>query len=117
MSFHVDNEKLLEKYKIIWTKIEDVKNIDLSALQLYDDRYIKNKRRAYGGKVYTNFSGLNVPEDDIRCESFTAISIDHLLFHENKCYLQVYLDNCGHKVIEKELVHFFCDNPFKTDED
>ena len=27
-SFYLDEEKLLEKYKTIWTKIEDVKNID-----------------------------------------------------------------------------------------
>ena len=25
MSFHIDDEKLLEKYKAIWTKIEEVK--------------------------------------------------------------------------------------------
>ena len=25
--FHIDDEKLLEKYKTIWTKIEDFKNI------------------------------------------------------------------------------------------
>ena len=24
-SFHIDDEKLLEKYKTIWTKIEDLK--------------------------------------------------------------------------------------------
>ena len=41
MSFHIDDEKLLEKYKIIWTKIEDLKNIELNALPVYDDRYIK----------------------------------------------------------------------------
>ena len=28
MSFLIDDEKLLEKYKAIWTKIEDLKNID-----------------------------------------------------------------------------------------
>ena len=27
-SFHIDNEKLLEKYQTIWTEIEDLKNID-----------------------------------------------------------------------------------------
>ena len=27
MSFRIDNEKLLEKYKAIWTKIENLKNI------------------------------------------------------------------------------------------
>ena len=38
MSFRTDNEKLLEKYKAIWTKIEDLKNIKLNALSVFDDR-------------------------------------------------------------------------------
>ena len=37
MSFRIDDEKLLEKYKTIWTKIEDLKNIELNALLIYDD--------------------------------------------------------------------------------
>ena len=79
--------KLLEKYKAIWTKIEDLKNIELNALPVYDDRYIKTKIRTYGDKVYTNFRGLNVPEDDIECESFTVISIDSLLvYNKNIIY-------------------------------
>ena len=57
MSFRIDNEKLLEKYKAIWTKIEDLKNIELNALPVYDNRYIKTKTITYGGKVYTNFPG------------------------------------------------------------
>ena len=47
--------------------------------------------RTYGDKVYINFRGLNVPEDDIECESFTVISIDSLLIYDKKYYLQVYL--------------------------
>ena len=43
MSFRIDDEKLLEKYKAIWTKIEDLKNIELNTLPVYDDRYIKTK--------------------------------------------------------------------------
>ena len=68
MSFHRDDEKLLEKYKAIWTKIEDFKNNKLNALPIYDDRYIKTNIK-YGGKVYASFCGLNVPEDDIEWES------------------------------------------------
>ena len=84
MSFHIDDEKLLEKYKTNWTKIEDLKDIELNALPVYDDRYIKTKMRTYGNKVYTNFHGLNVLEDDIECEFFTVISIDSLLVYESK---------------------------------
>ena len=56
----------------------------MDALPVYDDRYIITKIRTYGDKVYTNFSGLNVLEDDAECESFTVISIDSLLVYENK---------------------------------
>ena len=79
MSFRIADDKLLEKYKTIWTRIEDLKNIELDALPVYDDRYIKTEIRAYGKKVYTNFCVLNVPEDGVECESFTVISIDSLL--------------------------------------
>ena len=43
MSFRIDDEKLLEKYKTTWTKIEDLQNIELNTLPAYDDRYIKPK--------------------------------------------------------------------------
>ena len=79
MSFRMDDEKLLEKYKAIWTKVENFKNIELNALPVYDDRYIKTKKRTYDDNVYTNFRGLNVLKDDIECESFTVISIGSLL--------------------------------------
>ena len=74
-----DDEKLLEKYKNIWTKIEDLKDIALNAFPVYDERYIRPKIRVCSDKVGTNFRGLNVPENKTECESFTAISIDSLL--------------------------------------
>ena len=37
MLFRIDGEKLLETYKTIWTKIEDLKNIE----PFSNDRYIK----------------------------------------------------------------------------
>ena len=101
MSFHTVDEKLLEKYKTIWTKIQDLKNIKLNALPVYDDRYIKTKIRTYGHKIYTNFRDSNVPKDDIECESFIVISIEPLLVYDKKYYLQVYLDNCAYKTVNK----------------
>ena len=43
MSFGINDEKLQEKYKAIWTKIEDLKNSKLSASPVCDNRYIKTK--------------------------------------------------------------------------
>ena len=71
----------------------------MNALPVYDYRYIKTKIRTNGDKVYTTFSGLNVPEDDIECVSFAVISIDYLLVYESKYYLEVYLDNYAHKIV------------------
>ena len=45
MAFRIGDEKQLEKYKAIYTKIEDVKNIELDDLPVYDDTYIKTKIR------------------------------------------------------------------------
>ena len=45
MSFCIDDEKLLEKCKAIWTKIEDTKNNELNALSVYANRYMKTKIR------------------------------------------------------------------------
>ena len=95
MSFRIDDDKLLETYKTIWAKIEMLNNIELNVLPVYDGGYIETKVRTYGDKVYSNFCGLNVPEDDIECESFTIIYIDSLLVHEHKYYLMVYLENCA----------------------
>ena len=72
ISFHIIDEKLLEKYKAIWTKIEDLKNIKLNALPVYDDRYIKTKIRTFVDKVYANFRGLNVPENGIESKSLLS---------------------------------------------
>ena len=45
MSFCKDDEKLSEKYKTIWSKVEDLKKAELNALPVYDDKYIKTKTR------------------------------------------------------------------------
>ena len=42
----------------IWTKIGDFKNIELKALPVYDDRYIKIKIRTCSDKASTNFCHL-----------------------------------------------------------
>ena len=33
-------------YKAIWTRIEDLKNVTLNTLPVYDDTYIETKMRA-----------------------------------------------------------------------
>ena len=55
MSFGINDEKLLEKYKAISAKMEDLKNIELNALPVYDDRYIQTKKLYMEIKFVLNF--------------------------------------------------------------
>ena len=43
ISFCIDDDNMLEEYRSIWTKIEDLENIELNVLPVYDDRYIKTQ--------------------------------------------------------------------------
>ena len=67
----------------MWTKVEDLQNIESNALPVYDNRYVIGKIKTYDDKVYTNFYTVIVPVDVL----FTIISIDCFLAYENKYYL------------------------------
>ena len=44
MSFSKDDYNLLGKYKTIWIKIEDLQNIELNDLPVYDQRYTTKQK-------------------------------------------------------------------------
>ena len=54
-----------------------------------------------------------MPEDDIECGSFTAIFIDSLLVYYKKYYMQVYLDNCACKIVNKQMPDYLHENLFE----
>ena len=54
-----------------------------------------------------------MPEDDIPCESFTVLSIHSLLLYDKKFYLQVYLDNCAYKTVNKQMTDYLDDKLFE----
>ena len=82
-------------------------------MPVYGDRYIKTKIKTFGNKVYINFRGLTVPEDDIQCGSFTIFSIDSLLVYNKKYYLQVYLGNCAYEIVNKQIKDYLDENLFE----
>ena len=55
MCFHINDENLLQRYKTISIKIEDLKDIELNALPVYDDKYIKTKIRPCGDNFILTF--------------------------------------------------------------
>ena len=45
ISLCIDNDKVFEKYKTMWTKIAEFKKIQLDALPVHNDRHTKTKIR------------------------------------------------------------------------
>ena len=80
-----------DKNNKLITNIEDVKIIKLNAFPAYDNRYIKTKIRTYGDKIYTNFRGFDVTEEDIECKSLTVIPLDFLPVYNKKCIICKYI--------------------------
>ena len=74
------------------------------------------KIRTYGDKVYTNFRGLNVPEDGVECEPFTIISINFLLVYQNRYYLELYLNSFVYQILNKQMIDYLYDNLFEANE-
>ena len=46
----------------------------------------------------------------MECESFTDISNASLLVYGKKHCLQVYLDNCTHKTVNKQMTDYLDEN-------
>ena len=40
-----------------------------------------------------------------------------ILVCENKYYLQVYLEHCAYKIVDKQMMDYLGDNPFEIDDD
>ena len=51
-----------------------------------------------------------MPDDEIESESFTVIFIDFLFVFKN---LEVYLDNCAYKVVNKQMTDYLDENLFE----
>ena len=58
-----------------------------------------------------------MPGDGLECESFTVISTDSLFVHEDKYYLQEYLDKWVYKTVHAQMLDYLENNLFEADED
>ena len=78
-----------------------------------EDKYKNNKMmsvRKDDDKILKNIKPL-------RLQYFTVISIGSSLVYKNKYFLQLYLDNCAYKIVDKQMIDYLGDNLFETDKD
>ena len=44
-----------------------------------NDKYIKTKIKLYGDKVYTNFQGKKIPQENASCKCLSLIMVDFVI--------------------------------------
>ena len=86
-------------------------------MSVFNEKFMKNKRRKKLIKFFTNFHALDVPEYGIECQHYAIVFINSLLVYENKYYLQVYLKGCLYRIDDKIIMSYLGDNLFESDEE
>ena len=106
MSFLIKNDEVWQKYEDIWNVIKDKLNIKFHSKPIYKNKYLKAKVREFNGSIKTNFLGNNVPEENTYYACIACITLDSVLKMNKKSYLQVYLEQCKHKVKKIDTPRF-----------
>ena len=106
MYFLIEDDYLLEKYKVIWGKVSaDIKN-ELDSEPVYNKNYLKIKVKSHGNEV-SNFCDKKIPNLDSNHTCLAVISLNCVLKKDNY-YLQVFLKEYNY--IEKIVVRHINDN-------
>ena len=56
-------------------------------------------------------------ENGLKFEFFTIICIDSLLVYKIKYCLQLHLENCTYKTVDKQMIDYLDEYLFESDED
>ena len=106
MYFLIEDDYLLEKYKVIWGKVSaDIKN-ELDSEPVYNKNYLKTKVKSHGNEV-SNFCDKKIPNLDSNHTCLAVISLNCVLKKDNY-YLQVFLKEYNY--IEKIVVRHINDS-------
>ena len=79
MSFLIKNSEVWEKYEDIWNVIKNKLNIKFHSQPIYENKYLNVKVRKFNGNIKTNFSGNNVPKENMHYTCIACITRDSVL--------------------------------------
>ena len=98
MSFVIKDDDVLDKYSKLWDKIKETLSIKIHSMPVYDEKYIKAKRRGFNDVIKKNFLDDKIPKKNLHCTCFACITIDSVMRMEKKSYPQVYLEECKYRM-------------------
>ena len=99
MSFKVVDNNLLEKYREIWRRVNNLMNIEFDSELVYGDvdKYLKTKIKRYEDRVNTDFQGKEVPTENALYDCLSLITLDSVGRVNKKYYPQTFLEDCKYK--------------------
>ena len=106
MSFVIKDDDVLDKYNGIWDKIKETLSIKFHSTPVYDEKYIKAKVINFSGVIKINFSGDELPKENEHYTCIACINIDSVMRMEGENYMQVYLEECKHRMKKIKLTKF-----------
>ena len=98
MSFLIKDDEVGEKYEQIWDVIKNKLKIKFHSEPVYEYKYLKTKVKEYDGVIKTNFLGNGIPKENMHYTCIACITIDSVMKMDKKYFLQVYLEECKHKI-------------------
>ena len=63
MSFLIKDDELLEKCNEIWEKVTNSIKNEFDSETVYDEKYLKTKKKSYNGQIDTNFNNNIIPKE------------------------------------------------------
>ena len=97
MSFFIKDNEVWDKYDKIWDVIKDKLGIKFHGEPVYEYKYLKAKVGEFDGVIKTNFSGNDMPKENMHHTCIGCITIDSILRIDKKNHPHVYLEECKYR--------------------
>ena len=112
ISFKVTDNNLLEKYREIWRRVNNLMDIEFDSKPAYGDvdKYLKTKIKMYKDDVNTNFQGKEVPKENASYDCLLLITLDSVVRVNKKYYPQTILEECKYKIRKNKRENFINDD-------
>ena len=101
----VHDKELLGKYNKIGDTISNLSNKVFDNIPVYDNKFIRTKKKIYNDRINTNFHGNKILEHNECCASFSVIPLDFVVNIDENYYPHVFLEECKYAIKKKKVIN------------
>ena len=80
MNILVNDKEYQKKYSEIWNKVKSLIKEEFNSEPVYNDKYIKTKKKIYNDRVYTNFQHNKIPKGNEYCACLSVMLLDSFFY-------------------------------------